>query len=266
MNFDIENFRRTMTAFSKSEFAQSKIFRVIQEKRKQAKERLEMKINYGEMTFDELAELQADINEKVRMRAYHEGYKQGRLDEEVETLNIEEIPAIDFEPNSRFSFENISENKNVTITSKEGYDQLKRDEIVSQAKSDVEAFFADAKWHGSYGIKFVVNKEKRTTVALLINRHDGSVFRRGIAKCHQEDCFNVYIGMVISLMRALDHEVPEDYLNAPQPTEVRVGDKVGFKMSGLGSAVVGENLRTFQKAIANGTITVTDDSREELSE
>ena len=51
-------------------------------------------------------------------------------------------------------------------------------------------------------------------------------YARGIAKAAPDDCFNVHIGKAIALHRALGLEVPDEYLNAPQPTEVRVGDAV----------------------------------------
>src|SRR5699024_11680223 len=54
----------------------------------------------------------------------------------------------------------------------------------------------------------------------------GELFKRGIAKCDPSDCFNVHIGKAIALRRALEVEVPDEYLNTPQPTEVRVGDIV----------------------------------------
>ena len=52
----------------------------------------------------------------------------------------------------------------------------------------------------------------------------GKVYARGIAKCSPDDCFNVHIGKAIALRRALGEDVPHEYINAPQPTEVRVGD------------------------------------------
>lgn len=52
------------------------------------------------------------------------------------------------------------------------------------------------------------------------------VYARGIAKAVPDDCFNVHIGKAIALRRALGLAVPDEYLNAPQPTEVRVGDVV----------------------------------------
>lgn len=100
--------------------------------------------------------------------------------------------------------------------------QQRRDEIVERAKQDI----IKLQERMMSVVDFVVNREKRTVVALLRDRYTGKVYARGIAKCHQDDCFNVHIGKAIALRRALGLEVPKEYLAAPQPTEVRVGDVV----------------------------------------
>ncbi|WP_181023578.1 hypothetical protein [Brevibacillus laterosporus] len=73
---------------------------------------------------------------------------------------------------------------------------------------------------------FIVNKEKRTVVCLLRGAVTPRIYARGIAECSPDDCFNVHIGKAIALRRALGLDVPTEYLTAPQPTEVRVGDVV----------------------------------------
>jgi hypothetical protein len=105
--------------------------------------------------------------------------------------------------------------------------QLTRDDIIEMAKRDVvDLLFAYKQYHFNFDEQFVVNREKRTVVALLKHPTFKNVLARGIAKCHPDDCFNAHIGRAIALRRALGLEVPEAYLNAPQPTEVRVGDVV----------------------------------------
>jgi hypothetical protein len=113
--------------------------------------------------------------------------------------------------------------------------QLTRDDIIEMAKRDV------AELRNSYDgqnyrvhihrcyADFKINREKRTVVALLRGVNSKKVYARGIAKCHPDDCFNAHIGRAIALRRALGLEVPEAYLNAPQPTEVRVGDYCEIK-------------------------------------
>jgi hypothetical protein len=120
--------------------------------------------------------------------------------------------------------------------------QQLRDEIVERAKRDIEELKTthyptlaqyyiarNITWNPECDAEFIVNREKRTIVCLLrAQRYDGKgkVVSRGIAKCAPDDCFNVHIGKVIALRRALGLPVPVKYLNAPQPTEVRVGDVV----------------------------------------
>jgi hypothetical protein len=125
--------------------------------------------------------------------------------------------------------------------------QADRDEIIEKAKRDING--VKKKWSVDDSLQyifykgndstcgyicdleFVVNKEKRTVVAILRHMWDG-IMSRGIAKCAPDDCFNVHIGKAIALRRALGLEVPAEYLNAPQPTEVRVGDVVSLNYGG----------------------------------
>ncbi|MGX4295543.1 hypothetical protein [Bacillus sp. JK62] len=119
--------------------------------------------------------------------------------------------------------------------------QARRDEIVEQAKADVEKLIEDAGsicpvYYGNYTmrectnrVEFVVNREKRTVVALVFGKSQrvrSELREKGIAKAAPDDCFNVHIGKAIALRRALGLTVLDEYLNAPQPTEVRVGDVI----------------------------------------
>ncbi|NYV67622.1 hypothetical protein HYI36_20290 [Bacillus sp. Gen3] len=114
-----------------------------------------------------------------------------------------------------------------------------RDEIIEKAKRDVVELervmksIARPSFKGNTAfneyvtyVKFFVNKEKRVVTVLVYDVHDGELLAKGIAKCAPNDCFNVHIGRAIALRRALGLEVPAEYLNAPQPTEVRVGDVI----------------------------------------
>lgn len=74
--------------------------------------------------------------------------------------------------------------------------------------------------------EFIVNKEKRSVVCLIKNIETGVIRLKGISKCAPNDCFNVHIGKAIALRRALGLDVPETYLNAPQPEKAEVGDVV----------------------------------------
>jgi hypothetical protein len=122
--------------------------------------------------------------------------------------------------------------------------QLTRDDIIEMAKRDVTHLqrrmathivqTEGNKWFQDYVTKaeFIVNREKRTVVALVrlneIFEGSNKVVSRGIAKCHPNDCFNAHIGRAIALRRALGLEVPDEYLNTPQPTEVKVGDVIEY--------------------------------------
>jgi hypothetical protein len=124
-------------------------------------------------------------------------------------------------------------------------DQRRRDEIVEQAKQDIKKIVRVGRSyltpgdtgnytyrHRVFYVEFVVNRKKRTVVALVRDARTGEVRERGKAKCAPDDCFNVHIGKAIALRRALGLDVPDEYLNAPQPTEVRVGDIVKSKRTG----------------------------------
>jgi len=119
--------------------------------------------------------------------------------------------------------------------------QQRRDEIIEKAKRDIDELkvthhptllqFYNVGKYVKYecNAEFIVNKEKRTVVCLMREiQYDnkGKVVSKGIAKCAPDDCFNVHLGKVIALYKALGLEVPDEYQNAPQPTEVRVGDIV----------------------------------------
>src|SRR5690606_8993100 len=171
-----------------------------------------------EMSYGQLVEYSAQVFKEVRRRAYGEGYRQGKFDAEVTNEQMKETS------------------------------QQARDRIVEQAKADIESLkgrcrgvrygsiddlyhISDGSYSGSYALraKFVINKHKRTVVVLMYGAFSNKVRSRGIAKCAPDDCFNVHIGKAIALRRALGLEVPTEYLNAPQPTEVRVGDVVDYE-------------------------------------
>lgn len=161
-----------------------------------------------------------------------------------------------------------------------------RDEIIEKAKHDligvkrewnVRGDIPGGKMRYIHGIKvcteeFIVNKEKRTVVCLLRWDYDNALVSRGIAKADPSDCFNVHIGKAIALRRALGLEVPAEYYNAAQPTEVRVGDVV--ETSALRRLTVTngetdiENNLVRLGFLLNPSIyrKIIDDSREEVAE
>lgn len=111
-----------------------------------------------------------------------------------------------------------------------------RDEIIEKAKADVAELLAknyadqyiwfvdNDGYIRSHKVEFVVNRTKRTVVALIHRVDEPLIDAKGIAKCAPNDCFNVHIGMAIAIRRALVLDIPVEYVSAPQPTEVCVGD------------------------------------------
>lgn len=80
-------------------------------------------------------------------------------------------------------------------------------------------------------IRFEVNAEKRTVVALAIGGFSGKVREKAIAKCAPDDVFNADIGKAIAVGRLFGLDV-ERFVNAPKPTEVVVGQRVNTKVGG----------------------------------
>jgi hypothetical protein len=155
-------------------------------------------LNYAELNM-----LISDIMLEIKKRSYNEGMVKAMTSF---GSSEEEVSPVETEMDAPKSPQQI------------------RDEIVEKAKADIERLLSSQRVKSS----FVINKEKRTIVALVPDafRYPIKIRSRGIAKCDPTDCFNVHIGKAIALRRALGLEVPTEYLNAPQPTEVRVGDVV----------------------------------------
>ncbi|QMT26592.1 hypothetical protein [Bacillus velezensis] len=193
----------------------------------------------GKTRYDLAVENAREAIEELRLAAYEQGYEDARRQ-----LNAKD-PAVNA--------------------------QARRDEIVEQAKADVKGLF---KRDLGYRHDFIVNSEKRTVVALRKSFVEGYVRDRGIAKATPDDCFNIHIGKAIALRRALGLAVPDEYLNAPQPTEVRVGDFVSDD-SGVNKALVIEDdsrppfsggAVIYLKDARKYCYRIIDDSREEVGE
>jgi hypothetical protein len=111
---------------------------------------------------------------------------------------------------------------------REHYEQSKpfytREQVIDIAKRDIEILSARRDLHEE--VHFVVNRGKRTIVALIRDPLYKTVLARGVAKCETGDCFNLTLGKCIALYRATCRAVPSYYTNAQQPTEAQVGDVV----------------------------------------
>ncbi|WP_250324100.1 hypothetical protein [Bacillus velezensis] len=215
-----------------------------------------MKIDLNAMGYDELIAHGEEVMRAIRLRAYGEGYRQGKFDAEMDTTHGQ-APIVST--------------------------QARRDEIVEQAKADVEDLKECGRTHAGkpfdYRLKmicvkseFIVNRDKRTVVVLLKGAGNKFIYARGIAKAAPSDCFNVHIGKAIALRRALGLAVPDEYLNAPQPTEVRVGDVVYYSRKYPRLTVSEEvdhrtdfvPIQSVRLFLGNGITTIIDDSREEV--
>ena len=86
-------------------------------------------------------------------------------------------------------------------------------------------------------LKFIVDSEKRTVVALILGTQNKKLFHRGIAKCLPDDVFNTHIGKAIALGRALGKDVSE-FEDAVKPNKVVVGMVVKDTLSNMASGVV----------------------------
>lgn len=213
-----------------------------------------MKIDLNAMGYEELLAHGDAVNEAIKKRMYQEGYRSAKQQQrKLAKMNAEKSA------------------------------QARRDEIVEIARADVEKlnnygdgvrYETDMWSFATCDVEFVVNRDKRTVVALLQGVRTGFVYAKGIAKAAPSDCFNVHIGKAIALRRALGLAVPDEYLNAPQPTEVRVGDFIS-DVSGVNKALVieddswppfyGGSVIYLKDARKYGCITI-DDSREEVGE
>lgn len=80
-------------------------------------------------------------------------------------------------------------------------------------------------------IKFEVNAEKRTVVALAIGVFSGRVVEKAIAKCAPDDVFNADIGKAIAVGRLFGLDV-DRFINAPKPAEVVVGQRINTQVGG----------------------------------
>ncbi|TFW49265.1 hypothetical protein [Bacillus sp. 005/A4HT-01/001] len=202
--------------------------------------------NLYEMSYDELAALVEDAMKALRTRSYKNGYDQGRFDAEIESAH----------------------------GTYEKSDQQKRDEIVAKAKEDVETLKMRNRLSKAFTIQVIERPKSRTVEATAKVPNSRKAFY-GIAKCAPTDCFNAHIGKAIALRRALGLEVPSEYLNVPQPTEVRVGDVVRGIYTG-GNETYEETLRKIEGGrytydsggfdyIEETDLVIIDDSRTEVN-
>jgi len=119
-----------------------------------------------------------------------------------------------------------------------------------------------------HDVVYMVNRSKRTVVALI--KLDNVIRARGIAKCMEGDVFNVHIGMAIALAKALGKEVPTEFVNAPQPNRVHIGDVVKYNHGRVSEVVLQRPICNDQytafsfvdSEFEKKHVTIIDDSRD----
>lgn len=79
---------------------------------------------------------------------------------------------------------------------------------------------------------FFVNTNKHAVTCLLRGVETNRIWFKGIAKCMPDEVFNADIGKAIALTRALNIDIPDEFIHAVQPDEKVVGMKIQRKYSG----------------------------------
>jgi len=114
---------------------------------------------------------------------------------------------------------------------------LSRKDVIQKAKDYIEELFDEdgeivLSTGSSTKPEFIVNEEKHTVIALMRGVFSNKVRAKGQAKSSSNDVFNIHIGKAIALAKALGKDVPDEFINAPQPEEAEVGMGVQSKESG----------------------------------
>lgn len=143
----------------------------------------------------------------------------------------------------------------------------KRAKLIEQAKK-----FVEEQKYLSYNFYIFENNSvipyfysKNNRVTCVLNGTDtGKAYSVGRADCSEGDVFNEHIGKAIALARALEIDVPGEFLNAVQPTDAVVGMNVELRggVKPYTDAVVNENrhLRHDIENVHSHLIKIIDDT------
>lgn len=127
-----------------------------------------------------------------------------------------------------------------------------RAQSIQKAKEFKDALIDDV--HGYYlitsksGEKFLCdaifkhNQTKRTTTCILVGAGTGYTRKKAVIHCQPNEVFNEPIGEVISLYKALQIDIPQEFLDAVQPDEKVVGMMVDVGKDGVRRLVSDDNL------------------------
>jgi RNase H-fold protein (predicted Holliday junction resolvase) len=158
-----------------------------------------MKNRIRRSTPDRMQEVR-ELFVSIQQEAYKQGYEDGKVVAAQEAV------------------------KRVGLARKSANQQ--RAELIQHAKEFIDNSIQNYFDFGITTFEFVVNAEKRTVVALERGNRTKTVYKKGIAKCHPNEVFNADIGKAVALSRALQIDIPIEFLEAVQPDEVVVGHKV----------------------------------------
>jgi uncharacterized coiled-coil protein SlyX len=121
----------------------------------------------------------------------------------------------------------VTEHPETTVKWRDVRRTYTREQVIDMAKQDIQEW-SDWLKNALMGLRFRINRQHRSVVAEKFDLVTGKKCAKGVAQCAPDDCFNVHIGKEIALRRALGLEVPDYYVNAPQPTEAQIGDVIRF--------------------------------------
>jgi len=207
--------------------------------------------------------------DELRRKAYAEGFDAGRAFVAESEQDVARRVLADAGPMIEFGRKRAQEIRDKAI------EQAKADVVDCEHRMGYTAAFPFAKFGRKFTeVEFVINRQKRTVVALIRYKYvnNAEILARGIAKCAPDDCFNSHIGRATALRRALGLDVPAEYINAPQPTEVRVGDIVRGKNTGIKAEVESVDGEIAYGRYEDGYrlstphVKIIDDSREGVAE
>lgn len=146
----------------------------------------------------------------------------------------------------------------------------RRQIVIAQAKRELHEH-KNFRGHYTVGFnattaEFHVNLEKGAVTCLLKGINSKKVIAKGVAKCDPQDVFNVHIGRIIALRRALGLNITEFYTEVPNPEKAEVGDYVQYDgrvlkvVNDKDKWIYGKTAHINSLAVRNGK--VVNDSKE----
>lgn len=78
-------------------------------------------------------------------------------------------------------------------------------------------------------LTFHVNPDKGVVTALAHTKFGGKLHDKAFAKCHEDDVFNADIGKAIAAGKLYGVDIPQEFVDAPKPTEPVVGMRIRRK-------------------------------------